>query len=95
MSARHTIYTFFRQTLYSSMSPPRRTTAAVRSLRGEGGAIMRIALLATALSAALVGLAVADPAFASIKATTDIAPQELSSALRQFASFPCPQYTRE
>jgi len=47
---------------------------------------MRIALLATALSAALVSLATADPAAAAIKTPTNIAPQELGSALRVLAA---------
>lgn len=48
---------------------------------------MRIAVLATAMSSVLVGLAMADPAAATaIKAQTNIAPQELSSALRTLAA---------
>jgi iron complex outermembrane recepter protein len=47
---------------------------------------MRIAVLATALSSAVVGLALADPAAAAIRASTSIAPQELSSALRVLAA---------
>ncbi len=47
---------------------------------------MRIAVLATAISAAVVGLAWADPAAAAIKTPTNIAPQELGSALRVLAA---------
>jgi iron complex outermembrane recepter protein len=47
---------------------------------------MRIAVLATAISAAVVGLAWADPAAAAFKAPTNIAPQELASALRVLAA---------
>ncbi len=47
---------------------------------------MRIAVLATVLSSAVVSLSVADPASAAIKTSTNIAPQELSRALRVFAA---------
>jgi iron complex outermembrane recepter protein len=50
------------------------------------GAFMRIAVLATALSSALMSLALADPATAAIKTPTNIAAQELSSALRVLAA---------
>ncbi|MGQ0835839.1 MAG: TonB-dependent receptor domain-containing protein, partial [Gammaproteobacteria bacterium] len=50
------------------------------------GAFMRIAVLATAISSAVVGLAWADPASAAIKTPTNIAPQELGSALRVLAA---------
>lgn len=47
---------------------------------------MRIAVLATAISLGLVSLALAGPADAVIKRATNIAPQELGSALRILAA---------
>jgi iron complex outermembrane receptor protein len=50
------------------------------------GAIMRMTVLAAAVSSALVSLALADPANAAIKVPTNIGPQELDSALRVLAA---------
>jgi len=80
------IYTFLRETLYSPMSPSRYPTTAVTSLNRGMGAFMRIAILATAVASGAVSLALADPAAAAIRTPTNIASQELGSALRVLAA---------
>src|SRR5687767_9591083 len=81
MRMRRPIYTFLRKTLY-------RWNPRVIGDPDQKpwGAFMRIAVLATALSSALIGLALADPAAAAIRKDTNIAPQELRSALRTLAA---------
>jgi outer membrane receptor protein involved in Fe transport len=68
------------------MSPSRHQTTAITSLKRGMGAFMRIAVLATAVTSGAVSLALADPAAAAIKNPTNIASQELGSALRVFAA---------
>jgi iron complex outermembrane recepter protein len=75
MNLRSPIYTLLPEVLYSSTT-----------FKGGWGAIMRTTVLATAVSSVLVSLALADPAAATaIRAPTNIAPQELDSALRVLA----------
>jgi iron complex outermembrane recepter protein len=86
MTRRVAIYTFFRESLYSSNRPSRNKTTAITTLKRGMGAFMRTAVLATAFASVMVGLALADPAAAAIKSPTNIAPQELRSALRVLAA---------
>jgi iron complex outermembrane recepter protein len=86
MTLRGAIYTFFRESLYSSNRPSRNKTTAITTLKRGMGAFMRTAVLATAFASVMVGLALADPAAAAIKSPTNIAPQELRSALRVLAA---------
>lgn len=86
MNLRPLVYTFLRETLYSPMSPSRHQTTATTTLERGLGAVMRIAVLAAAVSSAIVSLTLADPARAAIRAPTNIAPQELGSALRLLAT---------
>lgn len=72
--------------LYYSNKTPHRA-AAVRGLKALGGA-MRTAVLAAAVSLSLVGLGSARAATAAaVRVDTNIPPQNLSSALKQFAQF--------
>src|SRR5262245_55995040 len=66
------------------MRPPHFLTADHMRLTLGRGVIMRVAL-AVALSLALVSASVADQAQASIKKHTEIAPQDLGTALKTFA----------
>ena len=86
MNLASVIYTFLRVTLYSPMSPSRHQTTAITTLERGLGAIMRIAVLAAALSSAVVSFALADPAAAAIRVPTNIGPQELDRALRVLAT---------
>lgn len=75
MNLRSPIYTLLPEALYRSTT-----------FKEGWGAIMRTTVLATAVSSMLVSLALADPAAAAaIRAPTNIAPQELDSALRVLA----------
>lgn len=72
--------------LYYSNKTPQRA-AAVKGLKAVGGA-MRTAVLAAAVSLSLVGLGSASAATAAaVRIDTKIPPQDLGSALKQFAQF--------
>src|SRR5687767_12231664 len=68
------------------MSSSRHQTTAITTLERGLGAIMRMTVLAAAISSAVVSFALADPANAAIRVPTNIAPQELDSALRVLAA---------
>ncbi len=64
----------------SSRSSPAGSTSPCRGM----GALMRSVVVATAVSLLVVGFAAADPATASIRKHTEIAAQDLGTALQQF-----------
>lgn len=68
------------------MSLSRQQTTAVWTRKREWGVLVRSAVLAVTLSAAVTMPAPADPAVAALRAPTNIGPQALASALRKLAA---------
>ncbi len=73
------------RTLYSSIEALDVPVLAITSLVRGGGELVRTSIIAAAVCCALAGLASAGEAVAAIRRATNIEPQALGTALKQFA----------
>jgi iron complex outermembrane recepter protein len=73
------------QALYLQKKSRLHRSAIIKGLYKAGGAFMRIAVVATAVSFSILGLATADDASAAIRKPTHIAAQPLGRALKELA----------
>lgn len=73
------------RTLYTSIEAPDALALAITSLVRGGGRVVRTSIIAAAVCCALGSLASAGEATAAIRHSTNIAPQALGTALKQFA----------
>ena len=76
---------FLREPVYDRMNSPHRVAGRQKSLTEGIGVLMRISVLAAAVSLALIGLSHGADARAAIKKPTDIPAQTLGPALQQLS----------